>query len=384
MISVEEVKGFSIEQGVPLANIEKDYVMGWLLCGIYNNPHLSNNLVLKGGNCLRKLYFPDTRFSDDLDFTAYRLDTESQFYGHLNEICGHVGKASGIDFDISRTRVTEKPTPDGEANALDGRVYFRGFAGDSSVTMRIKFDVSEYEKIVLPIQWHPIIHHYSDAGKLDMVVQAYSLEEVLAEKLRSWIQRTRPRDLFDAVKILQSEAVPISKTNILSAFFQKTIFKQIPIAGQDELLYAQKFKTVETNWLKTIICPSNSMIVAANAIALFRDFVQALFAPEILQAIGVSVATGLNYLYDINSGVREAIIEAGKVRQLIRMEYSNDDRNIEPYSFRYKWTKKGYGAEYFYGFDRTRGQHIKAFFLNEIQGVSILPEKFQPRWEVEF
>jgi len=109
MISTEEVKGLSIEQGVPLPNVEKDYVMGWLLWGIYNNSRLAQNLVLKGGNCLRKVYFPDTRFSDDLDFTAFQLDTEQEFHRSLNAICAEVGEASGIDFDTDRTMSRQSP-----------------------------------------------------------------------------------------------------------------------------------------------------------------------------------------------------------------------------------------------------------------------------------
>jgi predicted nucleotidyltransferase component of viral defense system len=78
MISTDEVQGLSIQLGVPLPYVEKDYVMGWLLWGIYQTPSLAQNFVLKGGNCLRKIYFPDTRFSDDLDFTALHLNTEDR------------------------------------------------------------------------------------------------------------------------------------------------------------------------------------------------------------------------------------------------------------------------------------------------------------------
>lgn len=384
MISPEEVKDIAINLGVPLPNVEKDYVMGWLLYGIYNNPSLANNLILKGGNCLRKVYFPDTRFSDDLDFTAYRLNTEREFHRQLDSVCKMVEEKAGIKFDFGKTRVELKPTPDPDSQALDGRVYFKGFAGDSSVTMRIKFDVSEYEKIILPLQQHPIIHNYSDSQMLQSRVLCYSLEEVLAEKLRSWIQRTRSRDLFDIVKIIDSKAVPISKTNILSTFFKKTIFKNVPIAGRDEMLYEPKFVEIELVWGQTIICPSTAIIIASNAITLFKNFVTALFEPDILKAIGVSANPANLYLYKIKSGIRETIIQAGKARQLIRMRYDNRDRNIEPYSFRFKVTKKGYAAEYFYGFDRTRGQTIKMFFLHQIQSLSILPEKYVPRWVVEF
>ncbi len=384
MIPSEEVKDIAINLGIPLPNVEKDHVMGWLLYSIYDNPALVDNLILKGGNCLRKIYFPDTRFSDDLDFTTYRLNSEKEFHRHLNSVCKVVEEKAGIKFDFDKTRVEVKPTPDKDSQALDGRVYFKGFAGDSSVTMRIKFDVSEYEKIVLPLQRHPIIHVYSDADMLQSKILCYSLEEILAEKLRSWIQRTRSRDLFDIVKIIDSNAIPVSKTNILSTFFKKTIFKNVPIAGRDEMLYESKFAEIEQSWQQTIICPSTAIIIASNAIALFRNFVTALFEPDILKAIGVAASPSKAYLYNIRSGIRETIIHAGRARQLIRMRYDNKDRDIEPYSFRFKITQKGYGAEYFYGYDRTRGQKIKMFFLHQIQSLSVLPEKYLPRWVVEF
>lgn len=55
--------------------IEKDYVLGWLLAGIYNHPAINKNWVFKGGTCLKKCYFETYRFSEDLDFT---LTDESQ------------------------------------------------------------------------------------------------------------------------------------------------------------------------------------------------------------------------------------------------------------------------------------------------------------------
>ena len=156
------------------------------------------------------------------------------------------------------------------------------------------------------------------------------------------------------------------------------------MAGCEEMLFDSKFSDIEQNWLKTIICPSNTIIVAANAINLFKDFVRALFQPEVLRAIGIAAVPTVQYSYNIRSGIRETIISAGKARQLIKLDYHNHVRDVEPYSFRYKITKAGYGVEYFYGFDRTKDQSIKSFFLNKIQGVSILPQQFVPRWVVEF
>lgn len=380
MIDEAELKRLSIELGVPLPYVEKDYVMGWLLWGVFSDPFLEQTLILKGGNCLRKVYFPDTRFSDDLDFTSLQLEDGSSFKSRLNTICDVISARTGIIFETDATAVKEKTTPHSDADAMDARVYFRGIAGDSGVKLRVKFDLSEYEKIVLPVQKHPMLHPFPDANECSTLVHTYSIEEVLAEKLRSWIQRTRSRDLFDVVKILESQSIPISKKNILRVFMEKTVFKNVPIAGQQEMLFEDKFASVERDWLRTIICPVNTVMAAQGAISTFKEFITTLFAEDNLAELGLNLGNMSTYSYAIRSGIRESIIQAGKERKLIRLHYQqNGSRDIEPYSFRYK-----NGREYFFGYDRTRGQQIKQFNLDKIIGVSIMPQVYLPRWIVEF
>jgi len=41
------------------------------------------------------------------------------------------------------------------------------------------------------------------------VLQVYSLEEILAEKLRSLLTRTEPRDLYDVHYILANQMVDV-------------------------------------------------------------------------------------------------------------------------------------------------------------------------------
>lgn len=41
---------------------------------IFSIPECRDNLIFKGGTCLRKCYFEDYRFSEDLDFTAINPD----------------------------------------------------------------------------------------------------------------------------------------------------------------------------------------------------------------------------------------------------------------------------------------------------------------------
>ena len=49
--------------------IEKDYVLGWVLAGIYHHASLKNHWIFKGGTSFHKCHFETFRFSEDLDFT---------------------------------------------------------------------------------------------------------------------------------------------------------------------------------------------------------------------------------------------------------------------------------------------------------------------------
>jgi hypothetical protein len=56
--------------GLPWEVLERDYLLSWILAGITQLEILQNSLVFKGGTALKKCYFGDYRFSEDLDFTG--------------------------------------------------------------------------------------------------------------------------------------------------------------------------------------------------------------------------------------------------------------------------------------------------------------------------
>lgn len=58
------------EVGLSWETIERDYILSWILAGVAVNEKLQNKLIFKGGTALKKCYFGDCRFSEDLDFTA--------------------------------------------------------------------------------------------------------------------------------------------------------------------------------------------------------------------------------------------------------------------------------------------------------------------------
>jgi Nucleotidyl transferase AbiEii toxin, Type IV TA system len=69
MIDRRELLAAAGNLGLLPSVVEKDYVLGWVLAGIFNHPVLAKHWVFKGGTCLKKCYFETYRFSEDLDFT---------------------------------------------------------------------------------------------------------------------------------------------------------------------------------------------------------------------------------------------------------------------------------------------------------------------------
>lgn len=69
MIEKKEIIQIAKKLYLDPAIIEKDYALGWLLMGIYAHLELKNAWIFKGGTCLKKCYFHQYRFSEDLDFT---------------------------------------------------------------------------------------------------------------------------------------------------------------------------------------------------------------------------------------------------------------------------------------------------------------------------
>ncbi len=57
MIGKEEIEAKAREFEINVSDVQRDYVFGWLLFGIFTASGLKSRIFLKGGNALRKGYF---------------------------------------------------------------------------------------------------------------------------------------------------------------------------------------------------------------------------------------------------------------------------------------------------------------------------------------
>jgi predicted nucleotidyltransferase component of viral defense system len=88
-----ELRALAIKDGVTLSTVERDYAQNWLLKNLNNI-----NMALKGGTGLRKVYFKDYRFSDDLDFTLLDNIGERILTDKISNVIMKAKDESGINF----------------------------------------------------------------------------------------------------------------------------------------------------------------------------------------------------------------------------------------------------------------------------------------------
>ena len=86
--------------------------------------------------------------------------------------------------------------------------YVGPLQGD--ITSRfLKVDFTRDEALAYPLQSLPVQSTYSDLQNRESVLQVYSPEEILVEKLRSLLTRTEPRDLYDVHYMLTNQMVDV-------------------------------------------------------------------------------------------------------------------------------------------------------------------------------
>lgn len=256
MILQKEIFQHRNKFGVPPTTIDKDWVLGHFLNAMYSFSEISENFIFKGGTCLKKCYFTNYRFSEDLDFTL--LDnTFSVGKKLINKIINTVEINSGAKFHLNFIK------PQIHKDVEQGyEVEIKFWGADhkpnqklllpSRWQTKIKLDVSFSEKLILAPVNKTITHPYSDKEQIINSIPVYSIYEIVAEKLRSLVQRNRPRDVYDnwyfSKNIDKQDYLKIKKLLI-----QKAENKFVDISNVENFVNEQKYKLNKRAWESSLI-----------------------------------------------------------------------------------------------------------------------------------
>lgn len=176
---------------IPESVIERDYVLAWFLTGLAGHP-LRDILAFKGGTALRRCWFEDYRFSEDLDFTLTRPTTLEQILAGLNEIFANIEVACGLRIAFER---------EDRNDHQNSHTFYLSYQGPLPAANDVKVDITIKEVLCFALRDRPIQRIYSGFDDLPdgPTVKVYAVEEIVVEKLLALSDRARnePRDLYD-------------------------------------------------------------------------------------------------------------------------------------------------------------------------------------------
>jgi predicted nucleotidyltransferase component of viral defense system len=379
MIDRGEIDSMAERLGVHSSYVQRDYVHSWLLAMLYSSSALADRLVLKGGNCLRKGYFENARYSRDLDFTTASSIPDETLGRELNALCRAIQERSGVEFDTARTRVEPKRRVDSDKTISEARLYFRDFYGrESELVLSVRLDVTQFDRIYLPVQSRRLIHPYSDSSTCKATIRCVKLEELLATKMRCLLQRRHIADLFDLVyAVLINREIEVARPELIRTFFKITIFEQSPGVAKG-LLIDLPFETLRRFWTEHIVAPIQSRFSFDNARDSFVSLIESLISvPAIRERSDIFFPATL----------RAPIMEAAESLTALRLRYDGIDRLVEPYKLTYMIRRDGVGREYLFAYDTTGGQSsgpgMKTFVSEGVQSIENTTFRFEPRYDVE-
>lgn len=217
MISLEELKEIKERRKTNLYYEEKEYLQYIFLYAISKYP---DNFVFKGGTCLRTCYGLE-RASEDLDFST-NLNIRK-----IKEIINRCLR----DFELLNIKYKIYSEKEFRGN-LRVEIRFEGplFSGRQSSTNTIKIDFSKAKaknKVVKVIQ-----KLFSDVPLFTLVV--LDEREILAEKIRSLVNRAESRDLYD-IWILLSKDVQVDKKLLFEKLKEeKTRLSYLKLPSKEE------------------------------------------------------------------------------------------------------------------------------------------------------
>ena len=245
MIEQKEINKIATQNRVSDRQIEKDYVLSWLLFAISKNKILYHALVFKGGTVLKKAYFEDYRFSEDLDFTLIdETVSNEQILQDFHNLFDFIKEEANIDMriDPKKWAIHESGSPQFYIDyvaSLQGSMGSRDF----------KIDITRSEILETEIEIKTIFRNYSDLEE-EFNLQCYSLAEVLIEKMTALMGRTEPRDLYDFWYLTEIERLDISEH--LFEFQNKAQHKkQDPKKFTEKVL--SKEMAIKRDWEKKLV-----------------------------------------------------------------------------------------------------------------------------------
>lgn len=176
------------------AQIEQDLIISRALVDLYNNPHIKEALVFRGGTALNKLFInPSSRYSEDIDFVQKNADPIGQTIYIIREVLKPW-------LGDPKWKITQRSVK---------LIYKYESINKSASKLKIEINTTEHFQ-VLPLKIVPFsIDSGWFKGTADIIT--YEMDELIATKLRALYQRRKGRDLFDVWYVTTNRLINLNQ-----------------------------------------------------------------------------------------------------------------------------------------------------------------------------
>jgi predicted nucleotidyltransferase component of viral defense system len=206
-----------------MGQIEQDLIISRAIIDIFSDDYLREELRFRGGTALNKLHFPEAlRYSEDIDLVRTSHGPIRDILDGIRRALDWLGKASFKQSQIS-PKLIYKIDPEHEGPHLKLKVEINTRETEA-------FDGSHEIE-------HAIMNPWFSGG---VSIPTFTLEEMLATKLRALLQRNKGRDLFDlseAMSVL--EKVDLTRTVELFRKYLQQKDQEISRANAEERMWAK-------------------------------------------------------------------------------------------------------------------------------------------------
>jgi hypothetical protein len=194
--------------------IEQDLIISRALVDLYNDPHIKDALVFRGGTALNKLFInPPARYSEDIDFVQKNADPIGQTINAIREVLKPW-------LGDPKWKITQRSAK---------LIYKYESINKSASKLKIEINTTEHFQ-VLPLKKVPFSMD-SDWFKGTADIITYEMDELMATKLRALYQRRKGRDLFDIWYVATNELINLNR--VFDIFAKYCAYNDVQISREE-------------------------------------------------------------------------------------------------------------------------------------------------------
>ncbi|MCB0460960.1 MAG: nucleotidyl transferase AbiEii/AbiGii toxin family protein, partial [Flavobacteriaceae bacterium] len=178
------------------AQVEQDLIIERALIELFSDDFLKEHLAFRGGTALHKIYLkPQVRYSEDIDLVQIKE-------GPIKPILQAIRKQ--LDFLGSKRDIKQNENMNTVSYRFESEI-------PPVINLRLKLEINTREHFT--VMGYKELQHTVENGWFSgsCSMNSFTIEELLATKLRALYQRKKGRDLFDLYHAITNSKVDTQK-----------------------------------------------------------------------------------------------------------------------------------------------------------------------------